>query len=184
MFVLTCAGVPAHATEASVDGGDNYWRICAEAIGKAEKAAKVPRHLMLSIAIVESGRRNEETERYAPWPWTINAKGEGSFFDSKEDAISAVRDLRDQDISNIDVGCMQVNLSYHPNAFEDLEDAFDPEKNAAYASRFLRSLFGDTGSWFHAIARYHSSTYRNNRQYLIRVAKTWHRLKGNAPRTQ
>ena len=37
---------------------------------------------------------------------------------------------------------MQVNLGYHPDAFEDLEQAFDPTYNVAYAASFLVELRG------------------------------------------
>jgi hypothetical protein len=59
---------------------------------------------------------------------------------------------------SIDVGCMQVNLMYHPGAFATLEQGFDPAANAAYAARFLMQLFQQTGTWPKAVATYHSST--------------------------
>ena len=92
--------------------------------------------------------------------------------------------MRGRDVRSVDVGCMQVNLYFHPTAFPDLDAAFDPAANAAFAARFLRSLFKDTGSWMHAVARYHSSIYRNNRQYMIRVMKTWRQLGGGKKRSR
>ena len=162
----------------SSDGGGDSWRVCGEAIAAAEKAAKVPGKLLLSIALVESGRRNDNDDSYSPWPWTVNAGGRGRYFPTKEDAVAAVREMKAERIRNIDVGCMQVNLGYHPRAFGDLGEAIDPSRNAAYAAGFLRSLFRETGSWGHAVGRYHSSVYRFNRPYRIRVMKLWHRLRG------
>src|SRR3546814_15246449 len=68
------------------------------------------------------------------------AEGRGRFLPSKAAAIEEVRRLQARGIRNIDVGCLQVNLHYHPDAFASLETAFDPEANAAYAADFLVRL--------------------------------------------
>jgi len=129
------------------------WQACARSIAAAERAYSIPDKLLYSIAHAESARRNAAANSYAPWPWTVMARGQGRHFDTKGDAIEAVRTLQDEDVSNIDVGCMQVNLGYHPHAFDDLDAAFDPERNAAYAARFLKGLYRSSGSWFNAVAR-------------------------------
>ncbi len=177
LLVPVSATAQAMASPSS-EGGGSSWRVCREAIAVAEKAAKLPRKILLAIALVESGRRNEYDDRYSPWPWTVNAKGRGRYFSNKEDAVVAVRELKADRIRNIDVGCMQVNLGYHPKAFGDLNEALDPSRNATYAARLLRSLFRETGTWGYAVGRYHSSVYRFNRPYRIRVMKVWHQLRG------
>ena len=45
------------------------------------------------------------------------ALGKDRFFSSKAAAITAVRKLQADGVRNIDVGCMQVNLKYHPKVF-------------------------------------------------------------------
>ncbi len=72
-----------------------------------------------------------------PWPWTINVAGQGFFFPTKALAVTAVRELLASGVQSIDVGCLQVNLMFHPAAFASLEQAFDPMANARYAARFL-----------------------------------------------
>lgn len=141
----------------------------AEAGKDAGKAMKMPANLPLSIARVESGRLDPATGRGRPWPWTINAAGTGSFYDSKEEAIAAVHALRARGVQSIDVGCMQVNLRYHPQAFASLEDAFDPLVNARYAVRFLTALYRQTGNWVQATAYYHSQTQDLGEQYARKV---------------
>ena len=69
-----------------------------------------------------------------------------------------MRALQAQGVRSIDVGCMQVNLMHHPNAFTSLEAKYDPTINALYAARFLNSLYGIGGSWVQAAAAYHSQT--------------------------
>lgn len=168
----------AQAVSAPRPADADPWRLCKQAIAAAEKAHRLPRHLLAAIALVESGRRRESGKGYTPWPWTITAEGKGRFLDSKEGAIEAVQELRSRRIRNIDVGCMQVNLHYHPRAFSDLDAGFDPATNATYAARHLRALFRETGSWGNAVSLYHNGKFRVNRQYRIRVMKVWNQLRG------
>lgn len=130
---------------------------CRQAIRLAEQTAGIPDQLMAAIGRVESGRR-EADGSVNPWPWSINAEGTDHIYESKAEAVAAVRALQQQGVRSIDVGCMQVNLLHHPDAFASLEDAFDPAINAAYAARFLVQLHGQTGSWPTATAWYHSAT--------------------------
>ncbi len=157
---------------------DDPWQACLDAVAVAEKDAKLPQHLLRAIATVESGRRDADTKRWRPWPWTINNAGTSHFLDAKQDAIATVERLRAEGETNIDVGCMQVNLAYHPKAFESLEEAFDPEANAGYAARLLKTLFRRHGSWIHAVALYHSAKYKHSYRYRQRVMRTWAALRG------
>jgi len=108
-----------------------------------------------------------------PWPWTINAEGVGSFFNSKEDAIAAVQALQARGVRSIDVGCLQVNLQQHPEAFHALDQAFDPVTNARFAAGLLLTLFGQTGSWPLAAAAYHSQTPTLGAAYQRQVIAAW-----------
>jgi hypothetical protein len=108
-----------------------------------------------------------------PWPWTINAEGVGSFFATREDAITAVSALQARGVHSIDIGCMQVNLQQHPDAFHSLDQAFDPTTNARVAAGLLLSLFGQTGSWPLAAAAYHSQTPTLGAAYQRQVLAAW-----------
>ncbi|MBN8874003.1 MAG: lytic transglycosylase domain-containing protein [Rhodospirillales bacterium] len=147
--------------------------LCRGAIAAAERAEGIPRALLAAIGRVESGRRDPASGTTHPWPWTINAEGDGQYFQSKPEAIAAVRSLQARGVRSIDVGCMQVNLMHHPNAFPALDQAFDPSTNAAYAARFLRRLFEQTGSWAKAAAAYHSSTPELGEPYQRQVMAVW-----------
>jgi hypothetical protein len=72
-------------------------------------------------------------------------------------------------IQSIDVGCGQINLMHHPDAFPNLELAFDPQANASYAARFLKELFALTGDWNKATAMYHSATPELGAEYQRQV---------------
>jgi hypothetical protein len=146
---------------------------CRPAITAAEQAAAIPPLLMVAIGKVESGRRDPATGLVVPWPWTINAEGQGSYYDSKAQAIAAVRALQARGVQSIDVGCMQINLLHHPNAFASLDQAFDPSANAAYAAHFLNDLHAQSNDWLHAAGQYHSSTPELGAAYQTQVAAGW-----------
>jgi hypothetical protein len=147
--------------------------ICDQAAASAEQEAGLPARLLGAIAEVESGRRDPATGTVHPWPWTINAEGEGKVFASKAAAVAAVHALQDLGVRSIDVGCMQINLLHHPTAFGSLDDAFDPSANARYAARFLNALHGKDSSWLPAVAAYHSLTPQLGADYRARVLAVW-----------
>jgi hypothetical protein len=147
--------------------------LCRQAIAVAEAAHAIPTHLLAAIGRVESGRRDPNTGLRHPWPWTINAEGEGHFFESKAQAIAFVTALQARGARSIDVGCMQVNLMYHPTAFTGLDQAFDPRANADYAAQFLRQLYGQTNNWPKATAFYHSATPELGEPYQQQVMNVW-----------
>lgn len=146
---------------------------CLGAIASAERSLRTPERLLASIARVESGRPDPRTGAVQPWPWTVNAEGIGRFFASKAEAIEAVEALQARGVRSIDVGCMQVNLMHHPNAFPSLEAAFEPQTNATYAARFLTALHRGFGDWVQATAAYHSQTQQLGTDYARKVMTVW-----------
>jgi hypothetical protein len=160
--------------------GFSEGHLCRAAISEAERGANLPRGLLQAIGRVESGRRDPETGQFAPWPWTINAEGEGKYFPTREAAIAHVRQLQARGVRIIDVGCMQVNLHHHPNAFASLEQAFDPLTNARYAARFLTELNGGRADWRQAAGFYHSQTPERAGPYREKVLAAWEQEARNA----
>ncbi len=159
--------------------------LCQQAIEAATRAHGMPPGLMAAIGQVESGRHDPVSGAMHPWPWTVNAEGQGSFYDTKAQAIAAVQGMQARGVRSIDVGCMQINLLQHPTAFPGLELAFDPAANADYAARFLGELHGQTGTWPAAAAMYHSATPEIGLPYQQKVMAIWpeqQRLADAAPR--
>ncbi len=140
-------------------------RLCRPAVLAAEQSFAIPDHLLVAIARIESGRRDPVTGTFDPWPWTINADGQGSFYETKAEAVAAVEAMRARGVRSIDVGCMQISLLHHPNAFASLEQAFDPSANAAYGARFLRELYAKANAWPRAVELYHSATPELGQEY-------------------
>jgi len=147
--------------------------ICSQAIDRVESSRKMPGELMTAISHVESGRWDAREEALYAWPWTVTNGPDGQYFPSKSAAIAHVKKLQAKGIRNIDVGCMQINLRYHPDAFEDLDSALDPETNAAYAAKLLGRLFQAHKSWAEAIKHYHSANAQFNRPYHDKVVRQW-----------
>src|SRR5579863_7486624 len=83
--------------------------LCRPAVALAERAHGIPAHLLAAISRVESGRRDPVSGEWRPWPWTVDADGQGSFYDNKAQAIAAVRDMQAHGVRSIDVGCTQIN---------------------------------------------------------------------------
>jgi hypothetical protein len=146
--------------------------VCLQNIQAEEREHRIPVGLLKAIGLTESGRTVTRGHRTV-WPWTVNAAGEGHFFETKADAIAFVAAKQADGIDSIDVGCMQINLKHHPDAFASLEDAFDPATNVAYAADFLFGLRAELRSWLGAARRYHSATPERGEAYGERVMANW-----------
>src|SRR5205085_2462466 len=109
--------------------------LCLRYIQGSERALHIPQGLLSAISLAETGRPIGPNNQLLPWPWTINVNGQGRYFETKEKALAETRALMDQGQKSIDIGCMQVNLRYHPDAFQTLEDAFEPATNVAYGAQ-------------------------------------------------
>jgi hypothetical protein len=147
--------------------------ICTPYLNHIERKYSIPNQLLAAIAQVESGRWNKKSKKHEPWPWAVHAEGKGHFFASKAEAIQAVRGMLNRGVTNIDVGCMQINIGHHGHAFQTLAHMFDPGHNIAYAGKFLKSLKGNSSSWSHAVAHYHSATPSHHVPYRKKVYKAW-----------
>ena len=145
---------------------------CLRFVQSYERSNQIPLGLLTAISYVEAGRAGTDGKLVA-WPWTTNVGGESHFYDTKEQAIAETQKLLDDGARSIDVGCMQINLRYHPTAFKSLDEAFDPATNIAYATKFLKSLHDLQGSWPKAIERYHSAAENQKADYRDKVMSFW-----------
>ena len=136
-----------------------------------ETRLKIPRDTLYSISLQETGKIHSDKKVKIAWPWTVNVEGKGYYFDTKKEAMLFVRDEMRSGKESIDVGCMQVNLKHHPEAFHSLDQAFDPRSNIASGAKFLLSKYEQLGSWNKAIAHYHSATPHLGEKYKDSVVK-------------
>ena len=166
--LLVQPSVPAAADTAAPAPGD----ACEQAGRAAEAAFGIPSGLLLAIGRVESGRLSP-TGRIAAWPWAVDVAGQGALLPSRAAALATIRAARAAGQTNIDVGCFQVNLGNHPDAFPSLEAALDPATNATYAAGLLARLRTQLGDWGAAAAAYHSQTPSLGQPYLLAVLRNW-----------
>ena len=136
-----------------------------------ETRLKIPQDTLYSISLQETGKIHSDKKMKIAWPWTVNVEGKGYYFDTKREAVIFVRDQLRTGKESIDVGCMQVNLKHHPEAFHSLDQAFDPKSNIAYGAKFLVSKYEQLGSWAKAIGHYHSATPHLGEKYKDNVVK-------------
>jgi hypothetical protein len=153
--------------------GAKHLKTCKNATEQSEKTFRLPKRLLNAISLAETGRWHKKSKEIIAWPWTVYSEGRGRYLPTKEAAIAEVKALKAKGVKNIDVGCMQVNLYWHPDAFDNLQDAFDPITNATYAAGLLKKLQGDTRSWTLAVAYYHSQTKKYYVPYRKKVLKIW-----------
>lgn len=146
---------------------------CARYFKIYEQQNHMPSNLLRAVSTTESGRWSKKANNLVAWPWTINVGGKGYHYESKAAAISAVKKLKAQGRKSIDVGCMQINLRYHPDAFSSLEQAFEPKFNIEYASKFLTNKYKKLGSWEGAIRHYHNANPKHSDKYIARIYQTW-----------
>ena len=128
--------------------------ICDAAAKRAAANSAVPADVMLAITRLETGQQGSGE----PWPWTVNHAGDGTWFRSEDEARSYVFSRIKRGASNIDIGCFQINYRWHSNAFQSLDQMFDPDMNAEYAAGFLTELYDEFGDWTQAVGAYHSRT--------------------------
>lgn len=150
--------------------------LCATAAAEAADLVGVPYDVLIAVSVVETGRDNR------PWPWTVNIEGEGFWADNASDAENMVRTALETGLTNIDLGCFQLNYRWHSDAFASVEDMLDPAMNAAYAANYLAEQYEKTGDWSAAAAAYHSATPEYADRYLAKFESTWAALAG-APQT-
>jgi hypothetical protein len=146
-------------------------QLCTRAIRAAERSFDLPAGLLMAVALTETGRRIGDV--LSPWPWSINAAGQGEWLEHRRTAIERTRALQASGVESIDVGCMQVNLKWHDAAFDSLESAFDPRTNVIYAARHLKELRARSRSWLEAAGRYHSADPAQARTYLAHLNRNW-----------
>lgn len=153
---------------------------CADAAASEERRLGIPRHLLHAIALAESGRWIANRKATVAWPWTVTSGDQSWYFNTADAAVSHVRALKKQGVRNIDVGCVQINLYHHPDAFPSLEQAFDPATNIRYGAEFLADLKRETRSWTKAAGFYHSRTPGREAAYRAKVVRHWRNAQGVA----
>lgn len=163
--------LPPAMANASGDAAD----LCTQAAARASQESGVPYDVLLAISVVETGRNAR------PWPWTINLGGDGHWLDSASSAETLVDQALAEGLTNIDLGCFQLNYRWHAPGFASVADMLDPDRNALYAAEYLAKQFAETGDWALAAAAYHSGTPEYAERYQARFETAWSAVSEDAP---
>ena len=140
--------------------------LCNAAAITAANNVAMPSDVLLALTLVETGRNRNGS--FDPWPWTVNIEGKGYWFDSRVEAVDFVTRSYAAGARSFDVGCFQINHLWHGEAFTSFDQMFDPLDNAAYAAKFMTSLFEEGSSWSWAAGAYHSRTVALAAKYRAR----------------
>lgn len=152
--------------------------LCLRAAEEAARKTGVPLRLLLAVTLTETGRSRDGALQ--PWPWALNRGGEGFWFPTEAEALAVLSDALAQGVTNIDVGCFQLNHRWHAAAFASAEQMLDPRANALYAARLLARHAADEGDWIAAAGAYHSATPEKAAAYLARLEPI-HAALGGSP---
>ena len=142
----------------------NATKVCDESIELVARSSIVPKNILYKIARLESGRYLDG--KFVSWPWSLNNAGDTYVFDSFKEGLNTLLELHKSGESNVDIGCMQLNLRWHGSAFSNLSEMLSPLANVTYASSYLEKLFMETGSWEKAVKYYHSRNSKFNEVYF------------------
>ncbi|MHA6327019.1 lytic transglycosylase domain-containing protein [Roseivivax sp. CAU 1753] len=143
--------------------------VCIAEILAAQTRHGIPNNLLLGLGLQEAGTKRKGV--LTVWPYAVNSEGRGRIFNTRKEALDFVRSEQRNGVQSIDVGCMQINLRWHPKAFSTLEGGFDPARNIDYAARFLRRLYQESGDWNLAVGNYHSRTPEKRAIYSRRAQR-------------
>lgn len=151
-------------------------KLCTRYFTPYENSLKMPRNILRVISTHESGKWYRPLRKNIPWPWTVNVNGRGYYYENKQQAIAAVKEFMNEGKTSIDVGCMQINLKYHPDAFYSLEQAFEPKYNVGYGASLLTKHYKRQKSWRTAIKYYHNRDPKKGKRYLAHIYRTWKKM--------
>lgn len=169
-FILCLIVLPGFSNQ-KIDKDIYYAKQSCRLFHYFEKKYNLPRDILLSIAIQETAKMHPYHNFQLISPFAVNVEGCGYFFREKKEAVAFVYQQLKLGKTSIDVGCMQINLKNHPNAFSSIEQAFDIKSNIHYAARFLASKYAKFKNWETAIGHYHSSTPHLGQKYSKAVIK-------------
>ncbi|WP_158236033.1 transglycosylase SLT domain-containing protein [Hydrogenovibrio sp. SC-1] len=124
--------------------------------------------ILYGLAVQESS----PPDQHRPWPWTINVAGKGYWFNTKSEAVEAIKIATRLGIQNIDIGMMQINWKWHGHHFKSYSEALDPKRNLETAASILKTF--KNYPIFVAIGKYHCPSKvpwceRAAQEYAVKV---------------
>lgn len=119
----------------------------------------------MAVAVTESGLNG------SPNPYAMNIAGRAYHAKSVNDMANVIASNWARGVRSIDVGCMQVNLMYHGDKFNQLTDLLHSPTNVEYGASYLIQLATSRGSWREGVMDYHNKTSAARRRWY--GCKVW-----------
>lgn len=171
LYLLVLLTLSTFSASASLDKELLESKKCSNIFSYFEEIHNLPENTLHAISLQETQRAHSKHRVGIVWPWTITSKGKGYHFKTRNEALEFAKAQIALGNNNIDVGCMQVNMKYHPNAFSSIEEAISPKHNVAYGAKFLKNNFDRFKNWGKAIGAYHSLQAKRSASYQKKVSR-------------
>jgi hypothetical protein len=144
----------AEPRTAAHDSGTDPRKACLEAARSAEIAQELPRGLLVSIALAESGLHAH----------ALNIGGRAYYPNDRAEARRLLLGARKG--ASVMAGCVQVNARVHARG-DDWP--LDPRAATLWAAAKLRRHYTETGDWAEAIRRWNGGASRTADNLVCRV---------------
>ncbi|NAZ37283.1 lytic transglycosylase domain-containing protein [Rubellimicrobium sp. CFH 75288] len=138
--------------------------LCLRAAADAARLSGVPAAVLAALTLTETGRGSP----LRPWPWAVHAEGQGHWFPTREEAVAFAEGRVAAGVTNLDIGCFQLNWRWHGEHFVSPAQMLDPLANASYAAAFLNRLRSETDGWSAAAGAFHSRSPDHAARYRAR----------------
>lgn len=141
----------------------------------------LPATLLYAVAMTESGQSHLSRSHWRPWPWTLNIKGRGHYFVSRQAAWRALLDALAEEDPSVDIGLMQVNWRYHRRDLGSPWQALEPYHNLRVGAAILKRCHTPNIDWWDSVGCYHAPNDPARAQrYRERVRGHWQALSRDA----
>lgn len=115
----------------------------------------IPAEVLYAVAKIESSHRLKIG--FYPWPWTLNVKGKGYYFATRNEACTAAMSaIAQHGKYGVDIGLTQQNWGWVGVSFYQQPcDALAPDENLRTAAVQLRKCYEKEKDWVYAAGCYH-----------------------------
>lgn len=131
--------------------------------------ALAPLGVLRAIARTEAGREN--LGEMEPWRWTVNMRGKGAWFDTKNQAHVCVCYHFKEGVCRFNVACFQNNYEWWNPAFGSIEEMFDPLLDKQNPATYLGQIHSMLCDWENAVGANHSGKHKHAHRFLCLFAE-------------
>jgi hypothetical protein len=129
---------PAWSATQANDREEENNRLTEALIVECARSRNLDPVLLYAVSLMESAI-GQKPGFVGPWPWSIRTPEGGKRFPSRQAASAYLMAALERfDPKRIDVGAYQVNVGWHRQRFDAIDDMLDPRLNCEAAADILR----------------------------------------------